>query len=275
MNTLLRSLLLILLLGSLFACASKGGLDEDIEDLPVDQLYAEAKRKLDNGLYESAIEYYETLESRYPYGVYAEQAQLEVAYAYYKFNEPESAILAAERFIKLHPNHKDVDYAYYLRGLASHQEMGALYRFFKQDNDERDPAAANRAFRYFQELVKRFPKSKYTPEAVARMTDIRESLARHEIFVIDYYVRRRAYVAVSNRAKYVIRNFQGTSAVPDALGAMVNAYYQLGLNQLAIDAYRILKLNYPDHAVTRQVAKLPVITPPAKEPDTNGENQDS
>ena len=253
-------IILTLLLGfSQFGCSSSPDADDPTAGMTAEEIYEEAKAELDNGQYETAIQFYERLESRFPYGIYAERAQLEVVYAYYKYNEPESAILAAERFIKLHPNHANVDYAYYLRGLASFDaDQSLMNRLFKQDPTERDPKAARRAFSYFGELVRKFPDSEYSREAVNRMYDLRDGLAKYETHVIHYYLKRQAYVAVVNRASYILENYQKTPYVPDALGAMVEAYHELGLNDLARDALQVLQLNYPDHKITQKVSKLPL-----------------
>jgi len=251
-------LLLPLLLG-LPGCSSSPDADDPTAGWTAEEVYEEAKAELDNGQYETAIQLYERLESRFPYGVYAERAQLEAAYAYYKYNEPESAILAADRFIKLHPNHPKVAYAYYLRGLASFDaDQSFMNRVFRQDPTERDPKAARRAFAYFGELVRKFPHSEYSREAIDHMYDLRDGLAQYEVHVINYYLKRKAYVAVVNRASYILKNYQNTPYVPDALGAMVVAYHEMGLDDLATDALQVLQLNYPDHKITRKAKKLPL-----------------
>ena len=251
-------LLLPLLLG-LHGCSSSPDADDPTAGWTVEEIYDEAKAELDNGQYETAIQLFERLESRFPYGIYAERAQLDSAYAYYKYNEPESAILAADRFIKLHPNHPNVAYAYYLRGLASFDaNQSFMNRIFKQDPTERDPKAARRAVAYFAELVRKYPNSEYSRDAINRMYDLRDGLAKYEIHVIRYYLKRKAYVAAANRATYILQNYQNTPYVPDALGAMVEAYHKMGLNDLAADALQVLELNYPDHKITRKAKKLPL-----------------
>ncbi len=231
--------------------------DSDLpEDMTVADVYQAAKKYLDDGNYGDAIVMYEKLEAKFPYGKYAQRAQLEIAYAYYKDNEPETAILAAERFIKLHPNHPNVDYAYYIRGLASFDAgNGFIEQLFNQDASERDPKAARQAFQHFADMVKRFPKSRYTPDAIKRMKTLRENLAKYEVQVSTYYMNRKAYLAAANRSKYVIENFPRTKAVPDALGIMISAYRKLGLDDLAKDAMRVLKLNYPSHAATLEATQ--------------------
>src|SRR6185369_2527857 len=166
--------------------------------------YSEAKSNLNEGNYEKAIKLYEKLEARYPYGRYAQQAQLEIAYAYYKDKDVASALAAADRFIKLHPGHPNVDYAYYLKGLANfNDDLGVLgnmaEKFTGQDMTERDPKAARESFDAFRDLVTRFPESKYRADSMERMNYLVNSLASHEVHVARYYMKRGAYVAAANR----------------------------------------------------------------------------
>jgi outer membrane protein assembly factor BamD len=228
-------------------CASTSE-EDPTEGMQVAEIYEEASNMLKSGDYENAIKLYERLESRFPYGKYAERAQMEIAYAYYKDSEPESAIVAAERFIKLHPNHENVDYMYYLRGLASYDlSESFMESLFNVDPSQHDPKSARRAFEYFAELIKKYPKSRYSKDAIQRMTLIRNNLAQYEVHVANYYLRRGAYLAAANRGKYVVENYQRTPAVADALAIMVDAYRKLGMNDLASDTKRVLELNHPDH----------------------------
>lgn len=211
------------------------------------RLYSEAKDNLNSGNYERAVKLYETLEARYPFGRYAQQAQLEIAYAYYKDNEPVSAIAAADRFIKLHPNHPHVDYAYYLKGLVNfNDDLGYLGKLIDQDLSERDPRAMRDAFLAFKELVTRFPESKYAPDATARMKYLVNALANHEIHVAKYYLKREAWVAAANRAKEVLKTYPEAPAMEEALAILVVAYDKLKLTDLRDDAQRVLKLNFPN-----------------------------
>ena len=215
--------------------------------MSADKLYAEAKDALDGGQYDLAIKRYETLEARFPYGRYSQQGQLEIAYAYYKQNEQASAVAAAERFIKLHPNHPNVDYAYYLKGLAYfNEDLGLLGRIAKQDRTERDPKSARESFDAFKDLAQRFPDSKYTPDALARMKYLVNALASHEVHVARWYIRRGAYVAAANRAQFALKNYPEAPAQEEALLIMIRAYDALGMKDLADDAERILRKNFPD-----------------------------
>ena len=241
--------LLLLLAVLLSACAATPDEGLDTNKWSVQKLYTEAKDALDDGHYERAIQLYESLESRYPFGTYAEQALLDVAYAYMKDEEPDTAVATADRFIKLHPRHSNVDYAYYLRGLARMSEKGSLadkfLPFGKGDLSERDPSSSRQAYDYFAELVKKYPDSRYVPDALQRMTLLRNILARHEIVVANYYLERSAYVAAVNRAKYVIEHFPTTPASREALTILAKGYSELGLDDLARDTQRVLDLNTP------------------------------
>lgn len=232
---------------SLTSCGLLPEVQDETAGWTAQKLYTEAKENLNDGNYERAVKLYETLEARYPYGRYAQQAQLEIAYAYYKDNEPVSAIAACDRFIKLHPNHTNVDYAYYLKGLANFtEEQGLLTQFSSQDMSERDPKAAREAFEAFKELVTRFPDSKYAADAQARMKYLVNAIARNEVHVAKYYFKREAYIAAANRAKNVVANYPEAPAIEEALAVMVAAYDKLGIADLRDDALRILKLNYPN-----------------------------
>jgi outer membrane protein assembly factor BamD len=214
----------------------------------VEHYYQEAKDALDRRDYEEAIKHFEGLEARYPYGPFAEQAQFEVAYAYYKYGEPQSAVNAADRFIRLHPTHPAVDYAYYLKGLAHfNTKRNVIDRLGGEpDLSDRDPAAAREAFEAFSELVTRFPESRYTADARQRMAYLLNALARHDLGVARFYIDRKAYVAAINRCKHVVESYQNAPAVEDALGLMMQTYRDMGLPDLAADTERVLRANFPD-----------------------------
>jgi outer membrane protein assembly factor BamD len=237
----------------LFASLSLAGcgLLPDVKDETVgwsaNRLYTEAKQSLGEGAYEKAIGYYEKLESRFPYGRLAQQAQIDMAYAHWKSGEKESALVACERFIKLHPNHPNVDYVYYLRGLIDfNEDMGLLGHISRQDMTERDPRGARESFEAFRELVTRFPDSKYTPDASQRMTYLVGALAQLETHVARYYMRRGAYLAAINRAQYVVKSYPDATATEEALFIMVRAYDLLDMGDLRDDAERVMRRNFPD-----------------------------
>lgn len=218
--------------------------DNPLEDPTVSasQLYDEASSALRRQDYETAIKKFETLEGRYPFGGYTEQAQLEVAYAYYKYDEPDSAIAAADRYIQLHPRGKHVDYALYLKGLANMDRGDSLLnRLVKPNYAYRDQTVLENAYSAFSELVRRFPNSRYTDDASRRLLKLRDHLADHELYVARYYMRRGAWVAAANRAQYALSRYNGSTATIPALKILIAAYGKLGLKQEAADSRAILK----------------------------------
>ena len=241
---------LALLLGVLIgACGLLPDEQDETKGWSAQKLYTEAKDSLNSRNYEQAIKYYEKLESRYPYGRYAQQAQLEVAYAHYKDDEPARAVAAADRFIKLHPNHPNVDYAHYLKGLANfNDDLGWTGYLTGQDFSERDPKETREAFGAFKELATRFPESRYTPDAVARMNYLLNALASHEVHVARYYMKRGAYVAAANRAQFSLKTYPQAPANEEGLVILVQAYDALGMSDLRGDAERVLKQNFPNSA---------------------------
>ncbi len=234
------------------ALSGCGLLPEKIDETrswSASKLYAEARDELASGNYDKAVEYFEKLESRYPFGTYAQQAQMEVAYAHYRQGDQALALAAVERFIKLHPNHPNVDYMYYLRGLINFSGRGSLFDFVtKQDPSERDSKATRDAFEAFKQLAERFPDSKYTPDAIARMKYLVNAMAQYEVHVANYYFRRGAYVAAANRAQAAVAQYQEAPAREEALFLMIRSYDALGLTELRDDAERVLRQNYPDSA---------------------------
>lgn len=240
----LAALLILLLSG----CASEPY--DATKGWSPDKIYKEAKTELETGNYKKAIGLYEKLQSRYPYGRYAQQAELEIAYAYFKDSEPVQALAAVDRFIKLHPEHPNVDYAHYLKGLINfNEDLGLIGGLFQKDLYDRDPKSAKESFDAFKEVVTRFPDSRYAPDSAARMTYIINSLAGGEVRIAEYYLRRGAYVAAVNRAKYVLENYPQSPSQERALAVMVTAYDAMGLQDLKADAQRLLERNFPDSKV--------------------------
>ncbi len=241
---IIRLLSLLALLLTLSACAMFSEQEDKTKDWSAQKLYTEASDAINEGDYEAAVKYLEKLESRYPFGRYSLQAQLDIAYAYYKAEEPESAIAAANRFIKLNPTNPYVDYAYYLKGLVNfNRSYGFLERYMPIDASQRDPGASLDAFKDFTELVEKFPSSQYAEDARRRLIYLRNNLAYFEINVAHYYMRRGAFPAAVNRCNQVVEKYPRTPAVKDALEIMIDAYTKMGLEDLAKDAQRVLTLN--------------------------------
>jgi len=243
-----RSLAVILVL-LLYACGLLPEVKDETAGWSAEKLYAEAKEEIAKNGYTNAIKYLEKLEARYPYGRYAQQAQIELAYVYFKDGDAVSAVAACDRFIKLHPNHPNVDYIYYLKGLINfNEDLGLLGKISRQDLTERDPKAARDSFEAFKELVTRHPDSKYTPDGIARMKYLVNALASYEVHVARYYMKRGAYVAAANRAQFALLNYSQAPAIEEALFVMVKAYDALGMADLRDDADRVMHKNFPDSA---------------------------
>lgn len=242
----LNQLAVLVLAVALVGCSK----DEVEEDLNATELsyYESAQNSLRAGNFQGAIQKLQLLESRFPFGRFAEQAQLEIIYAYFKSAQPEAAKAAADRFIRLHPSHPSVDYAYYLRGMISfEQDKNFLSNFIPMDPSTRDPGSARQSFNDFSLLIRRFPNSEYAPDAQQRMKYLRNLLAASEIHVARYYIKRGAYVAAANRGRWVFENYQESSSVPDALAIMVEAYQLLEMDELAAQTLSVLTANYPEH----------------------------
>lgn len=240
----MRLILIIITALYLTAC---GPVEEDdpTADWSVEQFYNAARKELAKENYLTAIEYYETLESRYPFGKYATQAQIDVAYAYFKFNEPDSALTALDRFIKLHPRHPTVDYAYYLKGLVNFERGGTILDVLSErDLSSFDKNLLLNAYNDFKLLLQRFPSSRYAVDAKKRMIYLRDELARADFRTASFYATREAWVAVANRTKFILHNYQGSSVIRSTLELQLEAYRQLGMEELVRDTQRIIDLNY-------------------------------
>jgi len=222
--------------------------DDPIETMPVDQLYAEGHKQLEFGNFQHATIDYKRLVSRFPYGPYTEQAQIDLIYAEYKDNNFDDASAAVDRFIRTYPTHRHIDYVYYMKGLIDfNRDSQVLARIAQLDMSLRDQGAPRQSFNDFANLLRRFPNSRYAPNARQRMVYLREELAKHEINVGLFYLSRQAYVAAANRGQYVITNFPQSQCDGDALALMAESYKRLGDAKLADDARRVLQANHPDH----------------------------
>ena len=231
----------------LAACAGGGDSGDPTRNLSEAELYRQAKEALDEGDFETAIDYYGKLGARFPFGDYAEQGQLDLVYAYYRFKEPESAIEEADRFIEFNPRHPEVAYAHYIKGLVNYnRRYGWFDRWLRTDRAERDTSELAASFDAFGTLIEKFPDSRYTPDSRKRMIDLRDTLARHELAVAKFYVGREAWVAAAKRAETVVSRFPSSPSVAPALEIMVRAYGEMGLDGLAADARRVLEVNFPD-----------------------------
>ena len=243
---LLSAWLLTLFLQGCAIFGAPTDLDET-KGWQADRIYQAGEEKMQDKDYDKAIDYFQKLESRFPHGKYATQAQLEIAYAYFKKQDPVSCVAAADRFIKLHPNHPNIDYAYYLKGLSTFNERGFIEKYTAQEISDRDPKTLKLSFASFKELTDRYPKSRYFKDATQRMVYLVNALSQHEMHVARYYMKRQAYLAALNRAKYVLEYYPNSASVEEALVVSISAYDYMDLNDLKEDTVRILKTNYPQN----------------------------
>ena len=247
LRTLTLFLAILLALLALSGCAGSDGQKDDTDIWSEAKLYSEATDRLNDADYAKCGKYFDKLEARFPFGPYSQQAQINAAYCYWKAQEQVQALVAIDRFIKLHQGSSNLDYAYYLKGLITfNDDLGWLGKFTGQDLSERDPKAAKEAFESFKTVVERFPDSKYAPDSLDRMRYIVNSLAEADVIVARYYYQRGAYLASANRAQLVIRDYDRAPAVEEALYILTKSYEKLGMVDLSNDSARVFKLNFPD-----------------------------
>ncbi|PIQ38436.1 MAG: outer membrane protein assembly factor BamD [Lysobacterales bacterium CG17_big_fil_post_rev_8_21_14_2_50_64_11] len=247
-RTLSRVVLLVLLLPVLAGCGWFKTKVDPVETMPVDQLYSKSREALDDGNFNKSERMYQRLIARFPFGPETEQAQLDLAYAQYKAGKPEDAISTLNRFIRTFPTHKHIDYAYYLKALVNFQKENILMeRIARLDMTTREMTGVMQSFNDFADLIRRYPDSRYAPDSRQRMVHLRNLLARHEIGVGLYYLRRGAYVAAAKRGQFVIENYPQSMFSNDALALMAQSYSKLGEDKLAADTKRILAANDPEH----------------------------
>jgi outer membrane protein assembly factor BamD len=252
-QTLARVFLVLALTLGLGGCKTVGkwlGAEsaEATETLPLEELYAEAKRRLQNGQYADAERYYTRLVARFPFGPYTEQAQLELAFAQLRNGKPEDATATIDRFIRTYPRHPHIDYAYYLKGVINFDRDVTIFtRVLRLDVSARDLGAPVQSINDFTEVMRRYPNSRYATDARQRVVYLRNMLARHELTVGLYYFRRGAWVSAVNRAQYLLETYPQSQYEGDAVALLAASYDRLGQKPLADDARRVLQQNYPDH----------------------------
>lgn len=252
-----RATLPALLIATLVATLALGGCrsarEREMMGSP-DALYQRASDSLDSGNYDGAVRIYEVLEARFPFSEAARQSRLDLMYAYYKKGDKEQAVDAADTFMRENPTHPRIDYAYYIKGLVYFERTpNILERTFDVNVADRPPQDARQSFDAFSRVVTQYPKSEYAPDARQRMIYLRNRLAEYEIGVARYYMKREAWVAAANRARYVIENYDGAPSVRDALEISIDAYTKLGLQDLAGENAKVLAANFPERA--KQLAK--------------------
>lgn len=246
----MRTIILLTLLASLLVgCADNSFTDDPAakyKNLSAQQLYIKGTKATASRNYDNAKEYYEALESLYPFGTYAEKGQLDLIYAYYKAGDYALASAAAAAYIHVYPRSRQVPYAYYMKGLS---DLNAgrtwLQRALSIDMSMRDLTMPKTAFYDFRDLVELYPNSQYAPAARQHMVALRNLFAKHELEIANYYYKRHAYVAASNRASYIVQHYSQTPQVEPALVLIIKSNRALGLSSPANDALRVLKKNFP------------------------------
>lgn len=242
---LYKNFLCIIFLG--FFLSGCGPKKDPYQDMTAQQIYQQGKQAALKKNYPQAIKDFDTLEARYPYGEYTDKGQLALIHAYANGNEEASALAAADRFIRMHPRHPNVDYAYYMKGVINYNENFSLaFETLPLDRSLRDSEFAQSAFDDFKTLIEKFPNSKYAPDARKRMIVLREQLANHELHIAKYYLRQGADLAAANRAGYLVNQYPRTRAVPEALSIMYKSYNAMGMHNEANEAMATLKMNFPN-----------------------------
>ncbi|WP_371373295.1 outer membrane protein assembly factor BamD [Thalassotalea aquiviva] len=237
---------------SLMGCATSERGIEKVPDESAQALYQSAKSALDNGLYQKAIPILSAIDSRYPFGAISHQVQLDLIYAYYKAGDTAQGIALVERFLRLNPNHENVDYVYYMRGLMRLSEEENLFQEMAGiDRSDRDPTHAREAFKDFKHIISTYPESKYVADSRQRLIAIKSRLADYELAAAKFYMQRNAYAAAANRGRYIVEYFSPSKQVEEALVIMIECYDILGLDELKQNALQVLAANYPSNPIIR------------------------
>ena len=259
LKTLFICLSIVLTINS---CANWADITKELDPtkgLSSGQIYNEGKSFLNAGDFINAIKYFEVLESRYPFGIYATQAMLDLAYANYEFEKKDEAIVQCNRFIRLYPNHPNVDYAYYLRALANFEKSANIIsRFFGADTSRYDVTILRESFDDFSLIINKFPNSKYVKDSRNRLLYLKNKMASNELYIARYYRKRLAHVAAIERVKYMLENFEGTPSTEEGLVLLIDSYNDLGIFDLAYDSSRVLIKNYPNYKITQSDVKKPI-----------------
>lgn len=254
--TILKNLTLGLGIASVLLISGCSSSDMDEREMIANQganaLYNQAKQNMDVGNFSAAAQTLSAIDSRFPFGPLSHQVQLDLIYSYYKTGNAEQTLATIDRFVRLNPNHSDVDYAMYMRGITNMEQDNNLFQtMLNVDRSDRDPSKSREAFEDFRRLVEKYPESKYVTDAKQRMLAIKNRLAKYEIAVARFYMRREAYVAAANRGRYVLENYPDTPQIQPALEIMVASYDELGLDDLRNNAVKTLRLNFPESEFIR------------------------
>jgi outer membrane protein assembly factor BamD len=247
----IKIMFLVLTLGLIGCSSSEPDIDK-VPDKSAQALFVDARSALDNGLYQKAIQILSAIDSRFPFGPISHQVQLDLIYAYYKSGDADQGIALTDRFLRLNPNHPNIDYVYYMRALINQSTETNLFQDLAGiDRADRDPTAAREAFNDFRKVVDEFSQSKYAADSRKRMIQIKSRLAQYELAVAKYYVKRGAFASAANRGRYIVEYFSPSPEVEEALEIMITSYEELGLDDLKSNAKQVLAANYPNNSLIR------------------------
>lgn len=250
MENLTLKVMLVALFISLSGCSSSQNEIEKVPDKSAQALFTDARDALDSGLYQKAIQILSAIDSRFPFGPISHQVQLDLLYAYYKTGNAEQGVALAERFLRLNPDHPNVDYVYYMKALINIDTEENLFQDLAGiDRSDRDPTASKSAFNDLRTIVDQYPDSKYGADARKRMIAIKSRLAKYELAVAKFYFKREAFVSSANRGRYIVEYYSPSAEVEEALMIMVESYDRLGLEKLRTNAKQVLAANYPNNAL--------------------------
>jgi len=250
MEKLTTKIIFITLALVLAGCSSSEQVLEKVPDKSAQALFVDARTALDNGLYQKAILTLSAIDSRFPFGPISHQVQLDLIYAYYKVGDSAQGIALTDRFLRLNPNNPNVDYVYYMRALINLSTEGNLFQdIVGIDRSDRDPSASRDAFNDLKRVVTDYPESKYAADSRKRMIAIKSRLAKYELSIANFYLKREAYASAANRGRYIIEYFNPSPEVEPALEIMIECYDKLGLVDLKKNALQVLAANYPNNSL--------------------------
>ncbi len=253
MEKLTIKIMFLVLTFGLASCSSSEDVElEKVPDKSAQSLLVDARKALDTGLYQKAIQILSAIDSRFPFGPISHQVQLDLIYAYYKSGDAAQGIALTDRFLKLNPTHMNVDYVYYMRALINIEtEVNLFQNLAGIDRSDRDPTASKEAFNDLKTLITKYPQSKYAADARKRMNSIKSRLAKYELAVAEFYFKREAYISAANRGRYIVEYYSPSNEVEQALEVMIRSYDKLGLEDLKANAKQVLVVNYPNNKLVR------------------------
>ena len=245
--TIFGKILLIATALLIAGCTTPGQEYDPTANWNAERLFQDGKSEMNANNWKLAKERFFAVETRFPLGVYAQQSMINLAYSQWKDKETDLALGTLARFQQQYPNHPATDYVLYLRGLINFTPPSAVFASITRQNPgERDPKALRQSYAAFNELIERFPESRYTPDARKRLAWLVSTMADNEKFVARYYYDRYSYVAAINRAQVVVTEFQSVPAAEEALYIMMLSYEKLGMTDLRNDTERVLLTNFPN-----------------------------